>query len=109
MIREDTRYMIRDDTRYMIRLEIQYKSTLVRNPRYSRRRRIDEADIRIPVAVDQLDVHCLEEAARSCTTLRRRCLSPRLDVTFRRPLPDFRIVRFSSIHFFEIRFDMLNC
>ncbi|GFY07487.1 uncharacterized protein TNCV_5086721 [Trichonephila clavipes] len=30
-----------------------YKGTLARNPRCSRRRRIDEADIRTPVAVDQ--------------------------------------------------------
>ncbi|GFX43354.1 uncharacterized protein TNCV_4873741 [Trichonephila clavipes] len=38
---------------------ILYKGSLARNPRCSRRRRIDEADISVPVAVDQRAANCL--------------------------------------------------
>ncbi|GFX09846.1 uncharacterized protein TNCV_2688881 [Trichonephila clavipes] len=75
---------------------ILYKSTLARNPRCSRRRRIDEANISIPVAVDLRAANCLEEAVRSFTAIRSRCRSSRADVTFRRQLPAFRVVRSSS-------------
>ncbi|GFU94822.1 uncharacterized protein TNCV_4552741 [Trichonephila clavipes] len=77
-----------------------YKSSLARNPRGSRRRRIDEADISIPVAVDQHSANCLEEAVRSFTAMRSRCRSLRTDVTFRRPLPVVRVVRCSSVNCF---------
>ncbi|GFW14292.1 hypothetical protein TNCV_1365471 [Trichonephila clavipes] len=41
-----------------------------------RRRRIDEADISTPVAVER-DVNCLEEAVRSFTAMRSSCRSSR--------------------------------
>ncbi|GFX29384.1 uncharacterized protein TNCV_3997601 [Trichonephila clavipes] len=63
-----------------------YKGTFTRNPRYSRRRRIDETDISTHVAVDQRVTNCLEEAVRSFTAMWSRCRSSRVDVTFRRPL-----------------------
>ncbi|GFU75808.1 hypothetical protein TNCV_1652681 [Trichonephila clavipes] len=44
---------------------ILYKGTFARNQLCSRRRRIDEADISTPVAVDQRATNCLEEAVRS--------------------------------------------
>ncbi|GFX20158.1 uncharacterized protein TNCV_1437181 [Trichonephila clavipes] len=75
------------------------QGTLVRIPRCNRRRRIDEADISTPVAVDQRAFNCLEEAVRSFT----RCRSSHADVIFRRPLPVFRVVRCSSVHCFQIR------
>ncbi|GFU04640.1 uncharacterized protein TNCV_4377191 [Trichonephila clavipes] len=75
-----------------------YKSTLTRNPRCSRRRRIHEADISTPVAVEQRAANYLEEAVRSFTALRSRCRSLRADVTSRRPLPVYRVVRSSSVH-----------
>ncbi|GFV13079.1 uncharacterized protein TNCV_4714041 [Trichonephila clavipes] len=56
---------------------ILYKGTLARNPRCVRRRRIDEANISTPVAVDQRAANCLEEAVRSFTTMRSRCRSLR--------------------------------
>ncbi|GFX79167.1 uncharacterized protein TNCV_4747511 [Trichonephila clavipes] len=65
---------------------ILYKSTLARNPLCSRRRRIDEADISTPVAVEQRAANCLEEAVRLCTAMCRRCRSLRAGVTFRHPL-----------------------
>ncbi|GFV87122.1 uncharacterized protein TNCV_5113401 [Trichonephila clavipes] len=71
---------------------ILYKGTLACNPRCSRRRRIDEADISTPVAVDQCAANCLEEDVRSFTVMRSRCRSMRYDVTFRHPLPIFRVV-----------------
>ncbi|GFU88794.1 uncharacterized protein TNCV_4444711 [Trichonephila clavipes] len=74
--------------------------TLARNPRCSRRRRIDEADISTPAAVDQRAANCLEENVRSFTSMQSRCRSSRADVTFRRPLPAFRAVRCSSVHCF---------
>ncbi|GFW29343.1 uncharacterized protein TNCV_742851 [Trichonephila clavipes] len=40
---------------------ILYKGTLAHNPRCSRRQRIDEVDISIPVAGDQRAVNCLKE------------------------------------------------
>ncbi|GFU41216.1 uncharacterized protein TNCV_1848131 [Trichonephila clavipes] len=79
--------------------EILYKGTLARNPRCSRRRLIDETDISIPVAVDQHAANCQEEAVRSFNTMRGRCRSSHADVTFRRPMPVFRVVRCSSVHF----------
>ncbi|GFV31645.1 uncharacterized protein TNCV_692191 [Trichonephila clavipes] len=75
---------------------IVYKGTLACNPRCSRRRRIDEADISTPVVVDQRAANCLKEAVRSSTVMRSRCQSSRSDVTFRRPLPVFRAIRCSS-------------
>ncbi|GFU46918.1 hypothetical protein TNCV_3790031 [Trichonephila clavipes] len=53
-----------------------YKGTLASNPRCSRHRRIDEADISTPVAVDHSAANCLEEAVRS--TMRSRCRSSRV-------------------------------
>ncbi|GFX94019.1 uncharacterized protein TNCV_3413811 [Trichonephila clavipes] len=63
-----------------------------RNPRCSRRRQIDEADISTNVSVDQCSANCLEEAVRSFTAMRSRCRSSRAVVTFRHPLPVFRVV-----------------
>ncbi|GFU76616.1 uncharacterized protein TNCV_1272651 [Trichonephila clavipes] len=82
---------------------ILYKGTLARNPRCRRRRRIDEADIITPVAVDQCAANCLEEAVRSLTTMWSRCRWSRSDVTFHRPLPVFRVVRCSSVYYFQTR------
>ncbi|GFW98823.1 hypothetical protein TNCV_2837841 [Trichonephila clavipes] len=48
---------------------ILYKGTLARNPRCSRRRRIDEGDISTPIAVDQRTTNRLEEAVRSFTAI----------------------------------------
>ncbi|GFX32755.1 uncharacterized protein TNCV_888931 [Trichonephila clavipes] len=80
---------------------ILYTGTLVHDPRCSRRQRIDEADINTPVAVNQRAANCLEEAVRSFITVQNRCRSSRADVTFRRPLPVFRVVRCSSVHCFH--------
>ncbi|GFS89315.1 uncharacterized protein TNCV_3399891 [Trichonephila clavipes] len=80
---------------------ILYKGTLSRSPRCSRRRRIDEVDIKTPVPVDQRSTNCLEEAVRSFTGSRFRSL--RSDVNFRRPLPVFLVVRCSSVHCFQTR------
>ncbi|GFX27958.1 uncharacterized protein TNCV_773431 [Trichonephila clavipes] len=82
---------------------ILYKGTLARNIRCSRRRRIEEVGISTPVAIDQPAANCLEEAVRSFTTMRSRCRSSRADVTFRHPLPGFRVVRCSSVHCFQTR------
>ncbi|GFT38074.1 uncharacterized protein TNCV_4103121 [Trichonephila clavipes] len=79
------------------------KGTLARNPWCSRHQRTDEADISEPVAVDQCAANCLKEAARSFTAMRSRCRSPRADVTFRRPLPVFRVVWGSSVYCFQSR------
>ncbi|GFV18728.1 uncharacterized protein TNCV_4756151 [Trichonephila clavipes] len=49
---------------------ILYKGTLARNPRYSRHRRFDEADISTPVAIDQRTANCLDEAVRSFIAMR---------------------------------------
>ncbi|GFU79695.1 uncharacterized protein TNCV_4037021 [Trichonephila clavipes] len=80
---------------------ILYKGTLARNPRCSKRQRIDKADINSPVAVDQRAANCLEEVVRSFTAMRSRYRSSRTDVTFRRPLPVFRVVLYSSAHCFQ--------
>ncbi|GFX44915.1 uncharacterized protein TNCV_3429641 [Trichonephila clavipes] len=79
------------------------KGTLARNPRYSRHRQIDKADISTPVAVDQRASNFLEVAAQSFTAKWSRCQSPPTDVTFRHPLPVFRVVRCSSVHCFQTR------
>ncbi|GFX43614.1 uncharacterized protein TNCV_510631 [Trichonephila clavipes] len=93
------------------RVGILYKGILARNPRYSRRRRIDEANISTPVAVDRRGANCLEEALRLFPDMRSRCRSSRADVTFRRPLPVFQVVRCSSVHCFETRntVEMFRC
>ncbi|GFV65253.1 uncharacterized protein TNCV_4572531 [Trichonephila clavipes] len=71
-----------------------YKGILARNPRCIRRRRIDEADISTPVAVDQRAANCLDEAVRPFTTMRSRCRSSNADVAFHRPLPaEFYLVK----------------
>ncbi|GFW28283.1 uncharacterized protein TNCV_4639501 [Trichonephila clavipes] len=72
--------------------QILYKGTLAHNPRYSRRRRIDEADISTTIAVDLRAANYLEEAVRSLTVMQSRCRSSRTDVTFHRSLPVFRVV-----------------
>ncbi|GFT43424.1 uncharacterized protein TNCV_814791 [Trichonephila clavipes] len=72
---------------------ILHKVTLARNPRCSRRRPIDEAEIKTPVAVDQHAANCLEEAVRSFTVMRSRCRLSGADAIFYRPLPVFRVVR----------------
>ncbi|GFT75373.1 uncharacterized protein TNCV_968061 [Trichonephila clavipes] len=82
---------------------ILYKGTLARNLRCSRRRRIDEVNASAPVLVDQSAANCLEEAVRSFTAMRHRYQSSRADVTFRYPVPVFRVVRWSSIHCFQTR------
>ncbi|GFV50625.1 uncharacterized protein TNCV_2212881 [Trichonephila clavipes] len=85
--------------------------TLARNTRCSRRRRIDEADISTPVAVDQLAANCLEEAVRSFTTMWNRFRSLRADVTLHLPLPVFRVPRCSSVHCFQTRItvELFHC
>ncbi|GFW04672.1 uncharacterized protein TNCV_3897241 [Trichonephila clavipes] len=70
---------------------------------------MDEADISTPVVVDQLAANCLEEAVRSFAAMRSRCRSSRADVTFRRPLPVFRVVQCSSVHCFQILITLWNC
>ncbi|GFU79887.1 transposable element Tc3 transposase [Trichonephila clavipes] len=55
----------RRSRRWFVMRGILYKATLARNPRCSKRRRIDEAVISTPVAVDQRAAKCLEEAVRS--------------------------------------------
>ena len=80
-----------------------YKCTLVRSPRCSRHRHIDEADTSTPVAVDQAAVNCLEKAAWSFTAMRNRCRSLRANVIFRRPLTIFRVVWWKLVHCFQTR------
>ena len=82
---------------------ILYKGTLARSPRCSRHRRIDEAGISAPVAVDQSAANCLEEALWSFTAMRSRCRSSSADVFSRRPLPVFGVIRCSSVHCFQTR------
>ncbi|GFX72967.1 hypothetical protein TNCV_2814071 [Trichonephila clavipes] len=50
--------------RWFVGRSILYKGTLARNPRCSRRRRIDEANTSTPVAVDQCAANSLDEAVR---------------------------------------------
>ncbi|GFT48765.1 nephrin [Trichonephila clavipes] len=83
--------------------EILCKGTLAFNSQCSRRRRIDEADISAPVSVDHRDANCLEKDVRSFTVMWTRCRSLRADANFRQPLPVFRVVRRSSVHFFQTR------
>ncbi|GFT77615.1 uncharacterized protein TNCV_821711 [Trichonephila clavipes] len=72
---------------------------------------MDEADISIPVAVDQRATKCLDEAIRSFTVMRSMCRSSRVYVDFGRPLPVFRVVRCSSVHCFEtgMAVEWLHC
>ncbi|PRD35157.1 UNVERIFIED_CONTAM: hypothetical protein NCL1_12440 [Trichonephila clavipes] len=86
-------------------MEILYKGTLARNPRCSKRRKIDEAYISTPEAIDQRAANCLEEAVRSLNAKRSRCQSSRADVTSRHPLPIFR-VRCSQVPCFQTRITM---
>ncbi|GFX56700.1 uncharacterized protein TNCV_494481 [Trichonephila clavipes] len=69
-----SRVHCRRNRRWFALKEILYKGTLARNPRCSRRRRIDEADISTPVEV-QRAANCLEEAVRSFTAMQSRCRS----------------------------------
>ncbi|GFV61247.1 uncharacterized protein TNCV_500391 [Trichonephila clavipes] len=64
-----------------------------------------------PVAVDQRAANCLEETVRSFPAMRSRCRSSRTDVTFRHPLPVFRVVRCSSEHCFltHITVELFRC
>ncbi|GFU35775.1 uncharacterized protein TNCV_1083411 [Trichonephila clavipes] len=75
---------------------ILYKGTLAHNPRCDRRRKIDEADISTPVAVDQRAANCLEEAVQPFMAMGSNCRSSRADTTFHLPLPVFRVVPYSS-------------
>ncbi|GFX15235.1 uncharacterized protein TNCV_2709401 [Trichonephila clavipes] len=59
---------------------------------------LTKTDISTPVTVDQRAANYLGEAVRSFTAMRSRGRSLHADVTFRRPLPVFRIVRCSSVH-----------
>ena len=52
--------------------------TLARSPLCSSRRRIAEADIGTPVAVDQGATNYLEEAAQTFTSMWSRCRSCKL-------------------------------
>ncbi|GFT89173.1 uncharacterized protein TNCV_3085511 [Trichonephila clavipes] len=54
-----------------------------------------------PVVVGQPAANCLEEAVRSFPVMWSRCRSSRADITFRRPLPVYRVVRYSSVHCFQ--------
>ncbi|GFU64175.1 hypothetical protein TNCV_3745431 [Trichonephila clavipes] len=56
---------------------IVYIGTLARNPRCSRHRRVDEAHISTPVAVDQRTAKCLEKDVCSLTAMQSRCRSSR--------------------------------
>ncbi|GFU92176.1 uncharacterized protein TNCV_2530351 [Trichonephila clavipes] len=78
-----------------------YKGTLARNPQCSRRRQTDEANISTHVTVDQRAVHFLDEVIRSFTAMRNMCRSSSEDITFRRPLPSFRVDRCSSVQCFQ--------
>ncbi|GFW56462.1 uncharacterized protein TNCV_3313981 [Trichonephila clavipes] len=57
----------------------------------------------IPVVVDQRTANFLEEAVQLFTAMRSRCRSSRSDVTFRHPLPVFRVVPCSSVQCFQTR------
>ncbi|PRD31567.1 UNVERIFIED_CONTAM: hypothetical protein NCL1_23179 [Trichonephila clavipes] len=84
-------------------MRIKNAGTLARNPRRIRRRQIDDADISTAAAVDQRAVNCLEEAVRSFIAMQSRCRSSCAEVTFRRSLPVFRVVRLSSVYCFQTR------
>ncbi|GFU74999.1 transposable element Tcb2 transposase [Trichonephila clavipes] len=92
---------------------ILYKGTLACNPRCSKRRRIDEADISMPVALDQRATNFLEEAVRSFTAMRSRCRLSHADVILHRPLPVFRFrescsVLICSLHT-RITLELFHC
>ncbi|GFS56461.1 uncharacterized protein TNCV_4302801 [Trichonephila clavipes] len=54
--------------------------------------------------ISQKEQHtCLEEVVLSFTAMQSRCRSSRADVTFRRPLPVFRVIRCSSVHCSQTR------
>ncbi|GFW12723.1 uncharacterized protein TNCV_3884331 [Trichonephila clavipes] len=82
---------------------ILYKGILVRNIRCSRHQQIDEADISTSVAIDPRAANCLEESCTVFYRQRTRSQSSRANPTFRRPLPVFGVVRFSSVHCLQIR------
>ncbi|GFU25886.1 uncharacterized protein TNCV_5104101 [Trichonephila clavipes] len=75
------------------------------------RRRIHEADISTPVAVDQRAANCRKEAVRSFTAMRSRCRSSHADVTFHRPQTVFPVIRCSSVHCFQtlITVELFRC
>ncbi|GFX49264.1 uncharacterized protein TNCV_3333821 [Trichonephila clavipes] len=77
----------------------------------SRRRRIDEAGISTPVAVDQSASNCQEEAVRSFTAMWSRCRSSCAGVTFLRLLPVLRFVRRSPVQCFQtcITVELFRC
>ncbi|GFX41796.1 uncharacterized protein TNCV_389091 [Trichonephila clavipes] len=60
---------------------------------------------------DQHTVNSLEEVARSLTAMWSRCRLSRIDVTFHRLLPVFRVVRCSSVHYFQTRItvELFHC
>ncbi|GFX05518.1 uncharacterized protein TNCV_3434221 [Trichonephila clavipes] len=62
-------------------------------------------------AVDQPAANCLEEAVRSFTAMRNKCRSSRVDITFRRPLSVFRVVRCLLVHCFHthITVELFRC
>lgn len=80
---------------------ILYKRFYARSLRWNRRRRIEEADVDTPVAVDHCTSNCLEEAL-PCVRQRLRvtCLSSPVDVSFWGLLLCFWVVRFTSVHYF---------
>ncbi|GFV38337.1 uncharacterized protein TNCV_3952001 [Trichonephila clavipes] len=88
-----------------------YKDILTRNLRCSTSRRVDEADISIPVAVYEGDANYLEEILRSITTIRSRYRSSHADVCFRNQLRLFQIVWFLSVHCFHTRItlELFHC
>ena len=88
---------------WMVCLEGDHKDTLAPNPLCSRRRRINEADFSTPVAVDQRDSSCLDEAVRSFTVMQNKCRSSRTDVTFCCSLLVFSVVWCLSVHRFQTR------
>ena len=87
------------------------KGITAHSPWCSRRRWIDEVDMSTPVAVGKRAANCPEEAVRSLTAMRSRRRSSRVDVTFRRPLSVFRVVRYSSVHCFQtrIKVELFRC
>ncbi|GFV60311.1 uncharacterized protein TNCV_3469471 [Trichonephila clavipes] len=90
---------------------ILYKGNHTRNAWCRRRQRIYEADTSIPVSVDLSTTKCLEEAASLFTTMRSLYQSSRADVTIRRRVPVFRVVRCSSVDCFQpgITVELLCC
>ncbi|GFV80192.1 retrovirus-related Pol polyprotein from transposon TNT 1-94 [Trichonephila clavipes] len=100
---DENNKIFRYKARLVARGNTQLRGTVSRTPRRSRRRRIDEGDISIPVAVNQRAANCVKEAVRSYTGIRSRCRSSCTDVTFRRPLPVFPVVQCSSVHCFQTR------